>query len=113
MTPSPIMEVTSSPCAVMAATPYSTAPETNAKSILYKIVTPYVLNAWLLALQHADLLHLFLNLVHDPIHSAPIGDLPLIPSSLTTSAQPTWTQIIWLLPGRGSCFWLHGQPIFY
>jgi len=75
-TPSPTMEVTSAPCAVTAATPRAAAPEIEAKSVLYKIVTPYVPKAWLLTLQHADLLHLFPNLVHDLIYGTPIGDLP-------------------------------------
>ena len=76
LTLSPTMEAIFAPYAVIAATPCAAALETNYSSVLYKIVTPYDVKAWHLALQHTDLLHLFLNLVHDLVHSTPISDLP-------------------------------------
>src|SRR5882724_10430622 len=74
--PSPVMEVISVPNVATAATPHATVLETKSKYILYKIVTPYYVKAWHLALQHADLLHLFLNLVHDLTYGSPIGNPP-------------------------------------
>src|SRR5882724_3946462 len=74
--PSPVMEVISVPNVATAATPHATVLETKSKYILYKIVTPYYVMAWHLALQHADLLHLFPNLVHDLTYGSPIGNLP-------------------------------------
>src|SRR5882724_1883565 len=74
--PSPVMEVISVPNVATAATPHATVLETKSKYILYKIVTLYDLKAWHLALQHADLLHLFPNLVHNLTYGSPIGNLP-------------------------------------
>jgi len=60
LTLSPTMEVTSVPCVVMAVTPHATALETDAESVLYKIVTPYNPKGRHLSLKQADLLHLFI-----------------------------------------------------
>jgi len=89
-TPLQIMETTSAPFAVTAVTRHASAPETDLDTILYKIVTPYVPKAWHLALQQADLLHLFPNLVHNLIYGSPISDLPLlthtfIPNNLSSA----------------------------
>jgi len=61
---------------VTAAIRPAIAPEIDIGTILYKNVTPYNLRAWHLALQEADLIPSFPNLVHDLVHSTPIGNLP-------------------------------------
>src|SRR5882724_7873078 len=76
LTPSPATETISSPYVVMEATWHAAVPELEAGHMLYKIVTPYNPKSWQLALQQANLMHLFLNLVHDLTHSTPIGNLP-------------------------------------
>ena len=86
----PIMETMSAPYVAMAATLHADAPEIDFDTILYKIVTPYIPKAWHLALQQADLLHLFPNLVHDLIYGSPISHLPLlthtsIPNNLSSA----------------------------
>jgi len=89
------METTSSPYAAMAATQHADAPEIDLDSVLYKNVTPYIPEAWHLALQQADILHLFPNLVHNLVHgSLSVTFLALLTHSfLITSALPT---SIWL-----------------
>ena len=71
-----VTEATSVPYVATATILPAAALETSVEAILYKIVTPYHSSAWHLALQQADLLHLFPNLVHDLIYGTPIGDLP-------------------------------------
>src|SRR5882672_4107422 len=51
LTPSPTTEVISAHCVVMVATWHVIAPETDLGSVLYKVVSPYDLRAWYLALQ--------------------------------------------------------------
>jgi len=97
--PSPVMEDISVPYVATTATPHAAVLETNPEYILYKNVTPYNPKAWHLALQHADLLHLFPNLVHNLTYGSPIAILLHyhIPSFLINWAQPTLTQPTWIL----------------
>ena len=74
----------------MQATWHAIAPEIDPSSVLYKHVTPYHPNAWHLALQNTSLFDSFPNLIHDLVHSVPIGNLPplsytFIPDNLASA----------------------------
>ena len=64
------------PCAETTTTPPVTAQETDLTSILYKVRSPYVLEAWRLTLDHTGLTHSFPNLVHDLTYGTLIRNPP-------------------------------------
>ena len=53
-----------------------TAQGTDLSSVLYKVHSPYVPEAWRLALNCTGLTQSFLNLVHDLTYGSPIGNPP-------------------------------------
>jgi len=74
--PSPIMTNTPAHCAVTPNMGPRAAPAIDLSNILYKVITPYNAQAWLLALAEADITHSYPNLVHDLTHSSPISNPP-------------------------------------
>src|SRR5882724_7959785 len=74
--PLPTMEAISAPYVVTAAIWPAVAPEIENCTVLSKNETPYNPRAWHLALQEANLIPSFPNLIHDLVHSTPIGNLP-------------------------------------
>jgi len=65
------------------------APETDPNGILYKIVTPYVPEAWRLALLDAGLTLRYPNLVHDLSFGSPIGNPPPIEHTFIPDNLPS------------------------
>ena len=70
--------ITAVPSVVIPSTGQLPAPTTDLSSLLYKIVTPYVPDAWRQALERAHIAESYPNLVHDLSHVSPIGNTPLI-----------------------------------
>jgi len=64
-------------CAEMAITPPVAAQGIDTAMILYKVHSPYVPEAWRLALDCTRLTQLFPNLIHDLTYGSPIKN-PLL-----------------------------------
>src|SRR5882672_7662252 len=65
------------------------ARETDFHRILYKVITPYVPEAWRQALLDVDLTQNYPNLVHDLEFGSPIGNPPLIDFTFTPKNLPS------------------------
>ena len=71
-------------------TELSPARATDLRKVLYILVTPYFVTAWKDALDSANLIQSFPNLVHDITHGLPIGNPPpllrtFIPDNLSSA----------------------------
>jgi len=87
ITSTPSTPNTPAPFAPIPNTERPHAPGTDLRQILYKVVTPYLPEAWRRALLDADLIQNYYNLVHDFEFGSPIGnppsiEFPFIPENL-------------------------------
>jgi len=74
----PNTETTLSPSVLIPNMERLPALEIDICQLLYKVVTPYVLEAWRQALLDAGILRNYPNLVHDLEFGSPIGNPPPI-----------------------------------
>src|SRR5882724_2417908 len=78
MRATPCMASTSAPSVPIPNMQPLHAPEIDLSSILYKVVTPYILTAWSQALADANITDSYPNLIHELSFSSPIGNPPPI-----------------------------------
>jgi len=86
----PTMEITPALSAPIPNTVQPLAPVTDLCQILYKFITPCVLEAWRWALHDAGISQNYPNLMHDlkigsPISNPPPIDFTFIPKNLTST----------------------------
>ena len=99
------------PSAPIQSMEHLLAPITDLLQILYKVVTPYIPEAWRQALLDVGIVQNYPNLIHDLEFSSPISNLPSIDfilflkTSLPLSSIPTILQT-WLQKKCWQATWI-------